>query len=263
MPGWKGSDIGLRGLIAGTVDMGFRVVTVNLPGAGISPSSPGGQRGLNELVHTIEQILFAIAPMDTPILLGHSFGATVAAAVAARRKFAVAGVLLVSPVVVSSPSRPTGLVGRMRALVVEATSKSLRSLPRGLADAAIRSRLAEGLVNTTLARRGVRGVTRIHVRSKAERSLAADPRAMGSQFLIAARHGCLESAANLLAPTIIIAGDRDQFSTVDELRKLCAALSHGHLVLVPGAGHLAHHEDTETLSRFVAEQVSELTMSRG
>jgi pimeloyl-ACP methyl ester carboxylesterase len=262
VPGWKGSDIGLQGLVGRTVDMGKRVVTVNLPGAGVSPSAPDGGYGLNELVDLVEQVVSALEPASKPVLLGHSFGATVTAAVAAKRKSPIAGLLLVSPVVVGSQSRPTGLVGMLTAPAATATNRILRSFPRGLADAAIRSRLAESVVNTTLARRGVRGVARIHVWSKAERGLAADPRAMGSQLLVAASHGCLESAARLRVPAVIIAGDRDQLSTVDELRRLSAALPHGRLILVPGAGHLAHHEDAETLSRLVAEGVSELNAIR-
>lgn len=257
VPGWKGADVGLRKLVARTVHGGFRVVIVNLPGMGVSESTARLDQGLDELSGLLEEVLGKVSSPEPVVLVGHSFGATIAAAVAGRRLVPLRGLVLVSPVVVP-PSSRTGAGARAANACVNLFASVLASAPRLVADAAVRSTVIEDVANAFLTRRGLSGFGRIRAEAAAERRLAADPRAAADQLLVAAGHGCLESAADVRVPTWIVAGDRDQLSPRSELTRLCDALATGRMTLLHGAGHLAHQEDAEAMSGLLADCVTDL-----
>lgn len=257
VPGWKGADVGLRTLVSGTVAGGFRVVTLNLPGLGGSDSGPRLDRGLDELTALVEEVLSRLAVPGPLFLVGHSFGATIATAVAARRLVPVRGLALVSPVVVP-PTGRSGPAARASMACIHLFAAVLTRAPRDLAGAVARSSLLEDVANVFLTRHGVSGFRRIRAEAAPERHLAVDPRAAADQLLVATAHGCLESAPAVAVPTWIVAGDRDPLSPRDELADLCAALTDGRLRLLPGAGHLAHQEDAEAMSLLLADCVADL-----
>jgi pimeloyl-ACP methyl ester carboxylesterase len=52
-------------------------------------------------------------------------------------------------------------------------------------------------------------------------------------------------------PTLLIVGEDDVISTVDEMRSMAAAIPGAELVAVPGAGHMAPLEDPETVNQAI------------
>ena len=138
VPGWKGADVGLRTLVARTVHGGFRVVIVNLPGMGVSESTARLGQDLDELSGLLEEVLGKLSSPEPVVLVGHSFGATIAAAVAARRLVPLRGLVLVSPVVVPPTSR-SGAGARAANACVNLFAAVLAGAPGLVADAAVRS----------------------------------------------------------------------------------------------------------------------------
>ncbi|MFY9914758.1 MAG: alpha/beta hydrolase [Nocardioidaceae bacterium] len=260
LPGWKGADVGLRKLVARTVQRGLRVATINLPGMGVSDSAGRLDRGLDELSRLVEEVLGNMGAPAPVVFVGHSFGATIGVAVAGRRLVSLRGLVLVSPVVVRPNGRsgPGARVGNSCASLFAAV---LAGAPGVVADAVVRSTVLEDVGNAFLARHGLRGFLRIRAEAAPERHLTADPRAAADQLRVAARHGCLELAGDVQVPTWIVAGDRDQLSPMSDLTRLCDALPRARMRLLPGAGHLAHQEDAEAMSELVADCVSDLASS--
>jgi len=260
LPGWKGADVGLRRLVARTAERGLRVVTVNLPGMGVSESAGRLHGGLEELSALVEEVLGKVGAPQPVVFVGHSFGATIGVAVAARQLVPLRGLVLVSPVVVRPDGRsgPSAYAGNACASLFAAV---LSRAPRRMADAVVRSTVIEDAGNATLARHGVSGFRRIRAEAAPERHLAADPRVAADHLRVAARSGCLELAGDVRVPTWIVAGDRDQLSPVGDLTRLCETLPRGRMRLLPGAGHLAHQEDAEAFSELVADRVADLASS--
>jgi magnesium chelatase accessory protein len=262
VPGWKGTDVGLRTLVARTVQAGFRVVVINLPGMGVTASTRRLARGLDDLSGLAEEVLRKVGGPEPVVLVGHSFGATIAAAVAGRRLVPLRGLVLVSPVVV----RPNGRAGWGASAAhacVTAFAAVLAGAPQRVADSAVRSGLIEDVANAFLARRCLTGFRRIRAEAAAERPLAADPRVAADHLLLAADTGCLELAADIRVATWIVAGDRDHLSPPGELTRLRDALATGRLTLLRGAGHLAHQEDAEAMSGLLADCVIDLASRSG
>ncbi|MGU3503001.1 alpha/beta fold hydrolase [Mycobacterium sp. C31M] len=256
IPGWKGTDVGIRTLTRYMVAAGFRVVTVNLPGAGLTARSVAVD-DLDALITLIEEAARQLQ-IGEFILLGHSFGATIATYFAARKPDAIKGLVLVSPVVDpgDTAARISGYAARA---FVGISSHILSEAPRYISDRLIRSSAIANLSNTLLARRGIRGVARIRKLSLREHGFAADPSAMATQLRLAFEHGCGAYASAVSLPAAIIAGDRDQMSSPAALDRLCNAFPNGRLVCARGSGHLGHHEDADVFGRLVAAALSELT----
>lgn len=257
LPGWKGADVGLQKLVARTADDGFRVLILNLPGMGVSDSTARLEHGLDELAALVEEVLGTLSTPEPVVLVGHSFGATIAAAVAGRRLVPLRGLVLVSPVVLRPQGR-SGPGARTANACVNLFAAVLARAPRLIADAVVRSSVIEDVVNALLARRGLTGFLRIRAEAAPERQLAADPRAAADQLLVAAGHGCLESATRVRVPTWIVAGERDQLSPRGELARLRDAVATCRMSLLQGAGHLAHQEDAEAMSGLLADAVTAL-----
>lgn len=259
LPGWKGTDLGLRGLCRATLEMGFRVVAVNPPGNGRSPAPPSRLRRLADLTEVmLEAIQRLPKTEDSVILLGHSFGATVATALAANRPPWLQGLVLVSPVV-KAPAVHPGLSGRFSQAVVNAGARVLGGAPRPVADAYLRSRLIEDATNIHFARSKFGGAREILMRSRIERGILADPRSVADHLRMAGEHGCIDFAAQVRCCVEVLAGDSDQMSPLAELEMLRAQMTNARLRLVPGAGHLAHHENSYELSRLTADCVRTLS----
>ncbi len=258
IPGWKGSDLGLTALCDPLVRRGHRVVTLNLPGMGVSPSIAGRRYDMARLVDLVGDVVDAFHLTTGPlILVGHSFGATLAAAVASRRSDQVRAVVFVSPVVIPASNR-RGVTSRLSWMAIRATAALLPQLPLVLGRRMIKLQAIDVLATATLARRGLRGFQRIRKASRPERILTPDPPAVADQMLAAAYHGCLESAPKSTKPMWIIAGTADAMSSVEDLHQLRDALG-ARLELIPGAGHLAHHEDATETRELLVRAVAALS----
>lgn len=259
LPGLKGSDLGLRAVCAPLVSRGHRVVSVNLPGMGLSASVPGRRYSFPQLVDIVDEVVEAIGLDAGPVVvLGHSFGATLAMAVARRRDAGLRGLLLVSPVVVPVNDQ-SGMTERLSRTLVDATATILSQVPAGLGRRLIRSQLIDALSTAVLAQRGVSGFRRIRAASSSERFLAPDPSVVASHLQAAARHGCAEFSADIKVSTWIIAGTADNMSPVEDLHWLRDALN-ARLDLIPGAGHLAHHEDVDAITEGVERAIEVLSL---
>jgi pimeloyl-ACP methyl ester carboxylesterase len=257
LPGWKGSDLGLRALMDPVVRCGYRVVTLNYPGMGMVPIAAGRRYDMRRLIDIVDEVIEFLVP-STPslILVGHSFGATLATAVAGRRSHALHGLVLVSPVVVPL-SRRRGVSGRLSLMITEASTALLRSLPNSWGQRLVRSQPVDVLATATLARHGLAGFHRIRAASQRERWLVPDIDALVDQLRAATHHACLESATTTGLITWIIAGTADAMSSVADLEQLRAALG-ARLELLSGAGHLAHHEDVSSVSRLLVAAIDEI-----
>lgn len=251
IPGWKGSDLGLRGLLRPIVQSGYRVVVVNLPGNGVTRAIQDERSDLPQLSQMVRGLLDKVEPDGPLVLVGHSFGATVATEVASRRRD-VAGLVLVSPLVVA-PTAQRGLAGLLARLVVRLAVWLLDGAPHPVSTAIVRSGLIAAITNGLYAVRGPSGIRRILKFSAIERAIAADPRTMGQQLRVASDYACSEFAVGVSCSVAIVAGDRDQMSSITELKALAKQFQRSTLMILRGGGHLAHHEDREACSQLLLD----------
>lgn len=255
LPGFKGSDRGLRGLCSDLANRGCHVWTINFPGLGVTATNPGRSDSLEDLVNLTRGVIDSLAVKGgSTVLVGHSFGATVAACVAARSEPGIEHLILLSPVVFH-PDKRRGLLTIVHRTLTRAMPGILRSWPSPLTQGFVRSFIVDLLINSFSARRGIRGLMRIVRASASERAIVGEVDAIASQLAVANLYGCSDFAQQILVRTDIVAGDRDQMSSVAELDFLRREIPDANLWLLRGAGHLAHHEDASHFNRTVLDAV--------
>jgi len=67
----------------------------------------------------------------------------------------------------------------------------------------------------------------------------ADHKTVVARGLIAAKHDVTDKVSNIKAPTLVVMGGEDRF-TSDGSRELHVLLPNSELVVIPGSGHLCH-----------------------
>ncbi|CAN5632448.1 alpha/beta hydrolase [soil metagenome] len=97
-PGWACSVYVFRFVLPALAEMGYRAISVDLKGHGLSDKPLGGREySREEMTSHVVEIYDALA-LEKPVIGGHSLGAVYAMLVAAERPGAIRGLLLYSPV---------------------------------------------------------------------------------------------------------------------------------------------------------------------
>lgn len=249
--GFRGSDMGLGAVLA-PLD-GFRVVSPNLPGMGVSDVVPGVRYDLDRLVTDVAEVIRALS--EGPVLLlGHSFGTVVVSAVAARHPELVRGLVLLAPIL--EPVHGRGL----NALGTDALTLFFRGVAR--APERVGTRVIDskfpGEQSLPFLRRRSGSWQRVQQLSHEALPSSFDRQAVLDAHLAATGRGCAEFVDAIQVPTAVVVGDRDQFSTVAMARSFVGRLTDGRLALVPGAGHLMHYEHVEEVSAALADVLAGL-----
>jgi pimeloyl-ACP methyl ester carboxylesterase len=211
---------------------GRRTIAYDRPGFGFSDAD---FQDLDEQVETLAGLLRG-SSVRRPILVGHSYGGTLALAYAARHPGDVRGLVLVDA---AAGGQESELTDRMQSRLVQALSLPvvqqvadvtfshlLRTVSGKLGDA---EAFAPGDVDDGHERR-LLGLNMRHddLDAYAAEQLAADD-------VIADLDGRL---ATIAAPTVVIQGEDDTLVKPEHARRIAAALPHARLVMVDG-GHMA------------------------
>ncbi|HEX4806148.1 MAG TPA: alpha/beta hydrolase, partial [Conexibacter sp.] len=212
---------------------GVHTIALDRPGFGFSS---GGYHPLGEQLATLDRLLARLGVRGPVVLVGHSYGGTLALAYAEERPRRVRGLVLVD----------AAAMGRRSSAFERAQSRLVQVLSwpvvRPLADATFSQ-----LLRTASAEQGdARAFEPGAVDPAHERRLLAlnmrrdDLAAYAGEQLHA--DGVIEGVdarvAEIAAPAVVIQGARDQLVPARYGRALAAALPHARLALVSG-GHMA------------------------
>jgi pimeloyl-ACP methyl ester carboxylesterase len=202
------------------------VTAVDLPGFGLS-SKPEHGYSADSMALSVLQLLDQLG-LGRVVLVGHSLGGAVAAAVAVLAPERVLGLVLVDPALVTPPLLAgsldsAGEMERVRGLVV-AYYQSLRSRFAGIHDP---DWLAESAAAATY-------------------EPARDPAYFRALVAVLAQfdfqHLTRERAARLTMPTLLVWGAQDPVVPAAYAQGLLAMLPRARLEIVPRSWHRPHSE---------------------
>jgi pimeloyl-ACP methyl ester carboxylesterase len=228
-------DFRISGLVDRLTARRHRVVVIDRPGQGHStrpsdrPWTPQAQAGL---------IARAFVPLglNCPIVLGHSFGALVALALALDHPAAVRGLVLLSGYYYPSTRLDALAVLPLAIPGIGTLIAHTLAPPAG-------ALLLPALVKTMFAPLAVPRRFRsgfpfgLSLRPAQLRAMAEDGAAM-----VPATEALHERYRDLRVPVAILAGDADRVATADEQSgKLHGEVAHSRYRLMPGVGHMIHH----------------------
>lgn len=233
---------GVLNLLAGR----HRVIAFDRPGFGYSDRPHGSAWSARAQADLLRDALNVLG-MNRPIVLGHSWGAAVALALALNHPDDVRGLVLLSgyyyptlraDVLLSSPPAIPILGDLLRYSISPLLGKLLqpRLLKGMFAPLPVPASFALGSTPNMSVRPG-------QIRAESQDGVAMIPGA------IAMRHRYQE----LTMPVVIMAGAEDRVINAEQPARLHAQIPHSTLRLVPGVGHMIHYAVPEEVAEAIEE----------
>ena len=226
----------------GRIGSVYRLIGPDLRGHGQTPA-PEGVYEVDAMADDVLETLDGLGLTGPIVLGGLSMGGYVALSIAARCPERLRGLLLIN----TRSAADTPETARIReglAQIVESTGQ------------------IDQVVGTMLPKLLAPGTAEARPDLYAELGRvmkATSPRAIvGCLRGLANRPDRTPDLARMDVPTLVLAGDRDQLIPLDESKRMADALPHGHLVVVPDAGHLAPLEQPEATNAALLEFLDRL-----
>lgn len=249
-------DMLLSGLVA-QASARFRVVVVDRPGQGYTTRpedrawTPEAQADL--LAKALTRLRIADA-----IVMGHSWGALVALALAVRHPARVAGLVLASGYYFATPRLDVPLMSSAALPLVGDLGRHtvLPLIGRAMWPAVMRRLFGPARVPPRFAQAFPKWLA---LRPAQLRAVAED-----TAMLPAAAERLAPRASEIAAPVAIVVGRDDRLVDADrQSRRLHREyMPHAALHVVPGAGHMVHHTDGAAVMRVLDELANVVAAER-
>ena len=223
-----------------------RVIAFDRPGFGYSDRPHGSPWGAGAQADLLRDALVVLG-IKRPIVLGHSWGAAVALALALNHPDAVGALVLLSgyyypslraDVLLSSPAAIPILGDLLRYSISPLLGKLLQPLLlKGMfAPLPVPANFMKGSAPDMSLRPG-------QIRAESQDGVAMIPSA------IALRHRYQE----LTLPVVIMAGTKDRVVDSNQPRRLYAQIPHSILRLIPDVGHMLHYAVPGEVAKAIKE----------
>jgi pimeloyl-ACP methyl ester carboxylesterase len=215
----------------------FRFIAFDRPGFGYSERPGGRAWGPSEQAKLLLNALARLG-VERPIVVGHSWGALVAFAMALERPEEVAGLVLMSGYYYPVPRAPTIMASAAAPFTSEVLQYAVRRL---MAPDTLRRVFAPCIVPTRFKR-----TYPLALATRVSQMKTVDEEAAG--LLHAARTLC-RIYRNVNVPVHIIAGSDDRIvDTGLHSTRLHEELGASTFHRIPGCGHMVHHAAPEIVT---------------
>ena len=250
--GFRGEHHGLEPIIAHL--HGVRVINPDLPGFGESTPMTEAHEDVDGYARWLGLFVDALGLTQAPLILGHSFGSIVTSAAVAGG-LATPALILVNPIAAPALQGPKAFVSGLTAFYYRLGA----ALPNRVGYALLGSSLITRFVTVQMA------ITRdptlrkwIHYQHTTYFSRFADRDTLSDAFRASTVHWATEYATEIQVPTLLIAAEKDQITTVADEQKLADTLPDGELHVIADVGHLIHYEKpaeaAAIIENFVAQR---------
>lgn len=219
------------------------------------PDLPGFAEGdmlhtydLDAYVEWLHGYVLSLKLKQTPFLLGHSFGSIVCAAYAARYPDTIAKLILVNPIGAPALEGPRSILTK----VAIAYYWLGKHLPRPLAHAWLSSTASVMVMSTVMAKTKDKGLRRyIHGQHLQYFSQFHSPKSVYEGFVTSVSNTVRDVAENIPVKTLLIAGENDDITTLEQQKTLLTLFPDATLEIIPNVGHLTHYETPVEVARLV------------
>lgn len=222
-----GIDLDFLQDLATLLERDYRVMRIDLRGHGRSPLFPLGQHMADfaDDVHdTLRHAGFAPCAVA-----GFSFGGMVAQTLAIRHPADVSALLPCAGPCTHEPAR--------RLIVAARGTDALQGGMSAVLEATMQRWFTPGFLQSPLAQR-----TRAYL-------AARDPRGWAQGWKAIAGLDTLPHLPGLRVPTLCLAGERDQSTSVEAVKKIADAIPGARLRVIAGAPHMLFMEQPEAVAQ--------------
>jgi len=204
----------------------YRVIVPDMPGFGKSEVPPRAWSA-NDYVEWVEKFC-AELNLDKFILLGHSFGGQVAAKFCAICPKRVDKLVLCAAAVVRKPRLGSR---QILAKYLAKTKIIFQNIPFGIYPV----------------------LRKIVYRIAGTRDYAQLQGVMAQTFLNVVGENVIESARQIKTPTLIVWGDKDRETPIEDAHEINKAIAGSRLEIIPGAGHKLHRTHPQELAKIICQ----------
>lgn len=245
--GFRGTHHGLENIIKNLPD--FKIIIPDLPGFGKSTPMAGQQHDIAGYSNFVQEFIKKVAP-NKPILLGHSFGSIVASNAAATTPDLISKLILVNAIATPALKGPRQIFTQ----ITIAYYWLGKILPNKIGTALLSSKaitLGSSIVMAKTKNKKLR--SQIHQSHLKHFSQFKNREVLGQAFNASISHTATDFAANIAAPTLLIAGEIDDIAPAKGQYTLEKTLPNARLVIIPKVGHLIHHEAPQRAAKAIQD----------
>lgn len=242
--GFRGTHHGLD-LIARHLD-GYSIIVPDIPGFG--QTATVGDLTLDDYSQWLDGFITSLSLPTPPVLLGHSFGSIIASHFSAHHPDAVSRLILVNPIGAPALKGPKAILTRLAIFYYFMG----RILPTALATPWLKAKTIVMVMSVTMAKTKDKTVRDfIHAEHLQHFSSFADADSVSKAFITSTHHTVRDYAGDISNQTLLIAGDKDDITTIDRQKKLVTLFPHAQLEIISGVGHLTHYETPEQVAGYI------------
>lgn len=252
--GFRGDHHGLELIVDGLSP--YEVWVPDLPGFGVSGAMPDAAHSVEHYGHVINQIAQA---MDSPVLVGHSFGSVIAAAAVAAETVDYPHLVLLNPI--AKPALDAGTpMDRAATLVTDGFYRLCAALPSGAGRRLLGNRLivwATGAFMTKTDDPRVLAYT--HDQHQAYFSGFDSPATLLEAYQASITHTVADFASRLCLPVTMIGGADDELSSPEDISALAEVLATDDVetYVLRHTGHLMHYERSGAVAALMVSRLAE------
>jgi pimeloyl-ACP methyl ester carboxylesterase len=239
--GFRGTHHGLAKIAENLAD--FELVIPDLPGFGEGPTFD------NYSIETyVDWLHELITQYDHPHLLGHSFGSIVAAAYAAHYSDTIQKLILVNPIGAPALEGPRGALTKLAIFYYQVG----KVLPAGAAKAWLSSKPSTLIMSKAMTKTKDRALQEyIDSQHLQHFSSFHSADSVHQGFVTSVSNSVRDYAAQIDAQTLLIAGEKDDITSIEKQRELVGLFHNAQLVEIPNVGHLTHYETPKEVAAAV------------
>jgi pimeloyl-ACP methyl ester carboxylesterase len=234
--GYRGTHEGVEAIVGALED--FNVFVPDLPGYGHSDPLPGAHT-VDSYLDWLEQWVAELNLSGPVIVMGHSFGTVLAAGHGARNPGSAAARVLVNAV--SEPA----MMGTKRTLLrlTRLFYRFSNLLPEEMAMRVLNLRLFVRVMSEVTTKSSDKEFRRwIYEQHLTHFGTFANKRVVVEGFDASIDKTVVDYSAGITEPTLLIAGELDEVTSVAGQEKSIKTFSDGELRVIENVGHLTHYE---------------------
>jgi len=243
--GLRGTHHGLD-LIAKQLP-GFRIIVPDLPGFGISKPLEN-EHSITNYVKWLKQFITELNLDKSPILLGHSFGSIIVSYYTKKYPNTITKLILVNPIGYSALKGPKSLLTQLAVAYYWLS----RKLPESSGTRLLASKPSVMAMSITMAKTHDKSVREfIHEQHLQHFSTFANRDVANQAFKASIHANVRDVAADINTPTLLIAGDLDDVTSLKKQKELVKLFPNAKLEIIYGVGHLTHYETPQKVAELI------------
>ena len=248
--GYRGNHHGLEAIVGALTD--FNVVVPDLPGFGVSDAF-AENHSIERYAQWVGDFLAGLETAGELVqsqitLLGHSFGTIVVSASVAEGLAKPARVVLINPVSAPALSGPRSILTKLSSAFYWVGG----TLPNALGKAWLSSPIIVRGMSILLAKTNDKALRAwIHREHDDNFSIFESSRVAYEGYLASVSHNVSEYAERIGQPTLLIIGDLDDITSVENQHRVHGKFANAKLEQLDGVGHLTHYEAPLLAASFI------------